>query len=79
MIQEPLESKSCCDCGLSIPFTHFRAINPSLSMPEAKELYENPLIDIYCPTCYFQRPEKPYKNKRRAYYNKFSYHPKYDV
>ena len=72
MIQEPLELKKCCDCGLSIPFAHFKAINPSLSLLDAKDLYENPLIDVYCPNCFFQRPEKPYKKKRRSYYIKFS-------
>ena len=72
MIHEPLESKSCCDCGLFIPFAHFKAINPSLSSQGAKGLYENPLIEIYCPNCYFQRPEKPYKKKRRSYHYKIS-------
>ena len=72
MIQEPLESKTCCDCGLSIPFAHFRAINPYLLKSDAKELYEDPLMAIYCPTIYFQRPEKPYKKKKRAYYTKFT-------
>ena len=70
MIQRPVESKNCCDCGLSIPFSQFRENHPSLSKFHAKKLYEDPLMAIYCPNCYFQRPEKPYKKKGRQYYTK---------
>ena len=70
MVQDTMKIKHCCDCNLPIPFAHFMAMHPFLSKLDAKELYENPLIGVYCPNCYFQRPEKPYKKRRRyTYYN----------
>ena len=59
------EFKSCIDCGKRISFQEFCEINPSLKEKQAESLYFNPIISIYCPKCYFERPEKPFKKKRR--------------
>lgn len=63
-------SKNCCDCGKLLSFHEFCCINPSLSNKRALDLWENPLITPYCPLCFFNRKEKPFKRKRREY----SYH-----
>ena len=63
-------SKNCCDCGKLLSFHEFCRINPSLSNKRALDLWENPLITPYCPLCFFNRKEKPFKRKRREY----SYH-----
>jgi len=76
MFQDPIESKKCCDCGLSIPFAEFRTIHPFLSKFDAKELYENPLMGVYCPNCFIQRPEKPYRKRR---YNTTKFIPQFPL
>jgi hypothetical protein len=70
MREELMEIKYCCDCDLPIPLNNFIAMHPYLSKSDAKELYENPLIGVYCPDCYFRRPERPYQKRRKPrYYN----------
>ena len=65
-----VSSKNCCDCGKLLSFHEFCRINPSLSDKRALDLWENPLISPYCPLCFFNRKEKPFKRKHREY----SYH-----
>lgn len=65
-------SKNCNDCGKLLNFHEFCHINPSLSNQRALDLWDNPLITPYCPSCFFNRKEKPFKRKRRDY----SYHIK---
>ena len=57
--------KNCIDCGKLITFKRFRNLNPSLSEVSASELWKNPLISVYCQDCFFNRPERPYKKRRR--------------
>jgi len=57
--------KNCIDCGKQISFERFRDLNPSLSEDSASELWKNPLISVYCHDCFFTRPERPYKKRRR--------------
>ncbi len=59
--------KNCVDCGKLIDFENFCKLNPSLDNKTALDLWENPLISIYCPGCFFHRPEKPFKVKRRDF------------
>lgn len=67
-----LPEKNCGDCGKLLSFREFRSINPSLNNETASDLWKNPLITPYCPSCFFNRNEKPFKRKRREY----SYHLK---
>jgi uncharacterized protein YlaI len=67
----PIESKKCYDCGLRINFNHFKAMHPALSIEDAKELFNNPLVVVYCPNCFFHRPERPYR-KRGSFYYKYT-------
>ncbi|MFX1417462.1 MAG: hypothetical protein ACFE9N_00935 [Promethearchaeota archaeon] len=68
MITEHAQNKKCADCGKFITFSEFCTINPSFSEERAKSLWNDSIISIYCPECYFNRPEKPFKQKR-GYFN----------
>ncbi|MFX0042980.1 MAG: hypothetical protein ACFE8L_08720 [Candidatus Hodarchaeota archaeon] len=59
--------KNCADCNQSLTFEEFCQINPSISRKMAKKFWNDTMILIYCPDCYFNRPERPFK-KRRGYY-----------
>jgi hypothetical protein len=60
--------KNCADCNQSLTFEEFCQINPSISQKMAKEFWTDPMILIYCPACYFNRPERPFKRSRGYYY-----------
>lgn len=60
-----IADKKCCDCGKKIIFEEFCRDNPWLQSRKAFELWEDPLIAAYCPNCFFNRPEKPFKMKKR--------------
>lgn len=65
--------KKCIDCGRRMKFQEFFNQNPSLTLINAQKLWDDPLITAYCPECYFNRPEKPYKTrfrKRNKYFFK---------
>jgi hypothetical protein len=64
MIREDSKNKKCADCGRSISFLEFLRDNPSFSKSRAKQLWKDSIISIFCPDCYFNRPEKPFKTKR---------------
>ncbi len=66
---QQLKSKECGDCGKRIPFQIFLRDNPTILVERAQDLWEDPLIIPYCPECFLNRPEKPYKRRRRYYYN----------
>ncbi|MFW9882636.1 MAG: hypothetical protein ACFFG0_56965 [Candidatus Thorarchaeota archaeon] len=68
MITEVPKNKKCADCGKSITFSEFCINNPSFSEEIARDLWNDSMISIYCPECYFNRPEKPFKQKR-GYFN----------
>jgi len=63
-----LQDKPCGDCGKLISFSDFLRDNPSISELRAKILWNDSMISIFCPDCYFNRPEKPFKLKK-AYFN----------
>ncbi|MFW9951134.1 MAG: hypothetical protein ACFFKA_13530 [Candidatus Thorarchaeota archaeon] len=74
-MEENIKSiKSCIDCGKPLQFKEFCENHPLLKTEYAKELYFNPIINIYCPNCYFERPEKPFKVRRRSF---IYYHTKF--
>ncbi|TFG30175.1 MAG: hypothetical protein EU532_01685 [Promethearchaeota archaeon] len=60
------KDKKCCDCGKEITFQEFCRDNPWLQRREAYELWENPHIATYCLNCFFNRPEKPFRVKKRV-------------
>lgn len=70
MIREDSQDRKCADCGNTISFLEFLRDNPSISIVRAKDLWNDSLISIFCPDCYFNRPEKPFKIKRGY----FKYH-----
>ncbi len=66
---QQLESRECGDCGKDMPFQIFLRDNPTISLERAQDLWEDPLIIPYCPECFLNRPERPYKRRRRYYYH----------
>jgi len=64
MITEDSQNKKCADCGKSIAFSEFCRDNPSFTKERAQNLWNDSMISIFCPNCYFNRPEKPFKTKR---------------
>lgn len=65
--KESFPVKKCCDCGKKLTFQEFCRNNPSLPSKRACKFWEDPLITPYCPNCFFNRPEKPFKVKRRDF------------
>jgi len=66
---QQIESKECGDCGKDMPFQIFLRDNPTISLERAQDLWEDPLIIPYCPECFLNRPERPYKRLRRYNYH----------
>ncbi|MFX0028821.1 MAG: hypothetical protein ACFE8B_06400 [Candidatus Hermodarchaeota archaeon] len=64
-----IKTRKCGDCGILIPFQIFLRDNPTISMKRAQELWNDPFIIPYCPQCFLNRPEKPYRRRKRYYYN----------
>ena len=67
------EDKVCFVCKKSISFSEFIRDNPSISKLRGKELWDDPMVAIFCPNCYFNLPERPFRAKRRS----FNYLEKY--
>ncbi len=67
MILKDSIDKTCEDCGKIISFSDFLRDNPSISKLRAKNLWKDSMISIFCPECYFNLPERPFKVKR-AYF-----------
>ena len=65
------QEKKCADCNRLITFKDFCSVNPSISYQRAEKFWEDSLFLIYCPECYFNRPERPFKLKR-GYFNYYS-------
>ncbi len=66
-------AKECSDCKTPMTFEEFRSNNPGLSHLRAWSIWNDPVLSILCPKCFFNAPEKPYKVKRRDapfYYRK---------
>jgi len=68
MTREVPQNKICVDCGKLISYSEFLRDNPSISELRAKDLWNDSMITVFCPDCYFNRPEKPFKVKR-GYFN----------
>lgn len=69
MISSKIHEKKCGECNQSLTFEDFCRINPSLILKKAHDYWNDSMILIYCPDCYYKLPEKPFKRRRR--YEKF--------
>ena len=67
---EQLQSRKCGDCQKEIQFQEFLRENPTIDNERGHDLFESPIITVYCTECFLKRPEKPYKPNRRYYYRK---------
>ncbi|MFX0037553.1 MAG: hypothetical protein ACFE9I_18175 [Candidatus Hermodarchaeota archaeon] len=62
------QEKKCAECNSLITFEEFCRINPSMSLDRAQEFWNDSLFSIFCPGCYFNLVERPFKVKR-SYFN----------
>lgn len=67
MIQPINSKRKCADCNHSLTFNEFCRINPSISLKRAVEFWNDSMYLLFCPECYFNRPERPFRIKRRYY------------
>ncbi len=65
-----VHTRKCGDCGKELTFEEFLRDNPSINEERGRDLFESPIITVYCTGCFLNRPEKPYKTNRRYYYRK---------
>lgn len=65
---EQLQARKCGDCKKEIQFRDFLRDNPTIDDERGRDLFESPIITIYCTECFLKRPEKPYRTNRRYYY-----------
>ncbi|MFX0021195.1 MAG: hypothetical protein ACFE9S_02645 [Candidatus Hermodarchaeota archaeon] len=72
-MREDILNKVCMVCKRSISFSEFVRDNPSISELRARDLWNDSMVAIFCPECYFNLPERPFRIKR-SYFN---YHGKY--
>jgi hypothetical protein len=67
MIIEDSQNKPCKVCRKLISFSEFVRDNPSFSELRAKEIWNDSMVAIFCPNCYFNLPERPFRAKRRPF------------
>ncbi|MFX1379917.1 MAG: hypothetical protein ACFFA4_12580 [Promethearchaeota archaeon] len=77
MISEDLKNKRCMICRKLISFPEFLRDNPSISKLRAKSIWNDSMIALFCPDCYFNLPERPFKVKRNQF-NFYANSRKYD-
>ena len=63
-----VQARTCGDCEKELTFEEFLRDNPSVNEERGRDLFESPIITVYCTECFLKRPEKPYKTNRRYYY-----------
>ena len=67
-----LDSKrKCPDCEKVISFDEFLKNHPRYSLKEALFIWNDSLLTIMCPNCFFNAPERPY---RKSKYRSFNSH-----
>ena len=59
--------RNCPDCKNIISFEEFLMNHPQYSLERALLIWNDKLLTIFCPQCFFNAPEKPYKKKRYRY------------
>ncbi|NVM37287.1 MAG: hypothetical protein HWN81_16945 [Candidatus Lokiarchaeota archaeon] len=65
------QEKKCGVCNQIISFEDYCRDNPSISSQRAQDFWEDSLFLIFCPDCFFNLSERPFKQKR-GYLNYYS-------
>lgn len=63
--------RSCSDCKKTISFDEFKANHPQYSKKRALLVWNDDLLSIFCPQCFLNAPEKPYKKNRYSYFESY--------
>ena len=60
----PPSVRKCPDCEKIISFDEFLENHPHYSIKKALFIWNDTLLTIFCPKCFFNAPEKPYRKSR---------------
>lgn len=63
--------RNCSDCKKSILFDEFLQNHPQYSKERALLIWNDELFSIFCPKCFLNAPEKPYKKNKYSYFESY--------
>lgn len=59
-----MQIRYCADCKNPLKFEEFCRDNPFITKEKVSEFWNNEIFSLYCPKCFINHPEKPFKIKR---------------
>ena len=62
-----LPIRQCLDCKQTITFEQFLRNHPHMAITRAISIWDDAVLSILCPKCYFNAPERPFKKNRQLY------------
>ena len=68
---EIFSERNCVDCKKPISFDKFLTNHPQYSKERALIIWNDKLLTIYCPECFVNAPEKPYKKNKYSYFQSY--------
>ncbi len=63
--------RNCADCKKSISFDEFLTNHPQYTKERALLIWKDEIFSIFCPKCFLNAPEKPYKKNKYSYFQSF--------
>ncbi len=70
------QDRNCIDCEESISFDEFKKNHPQYSTKRAILVWNDKLLSIFCPACFLNAPERPYKKNKYSYFQSYLSHRK---
>ncbi|MBY9020181.1 MAG: hypothetical protein KGD67_03915 [Candidatus Lokiarchaeota archaeon] len=65
------QERNCINCKKTISFDKFLLDHPQYSTERALFIWNDELLSIFCPECFLNAPEKPYKQNRYTYFQSY--------
>ena len=66
--------RNCGDCKKSISFDEFLMNHPQHTKERVLLIWNDKILSILCPQCFFNAPERPYKKNRYSYFDSYLRH-----
>ncbi|MBY9011562.1 MAG: hypothetical protein KGD70_04230 [Candidatus Lokiarchaeota archaeon] len=66
--------RNCADCKKSISFGEFLTNHPQYTKERALLIWNDKILTVLCPRCFFNAPERPYKKNRYSYFDSYIKH-----
>ncbi len=63
--------RNCTGCKKPISFDDFKANHPQYSKERTLLFWNDELLSIFCPECFVNAPERPYKKNRYSYFQSY--------